>query len=61
MSEEDGFPEIRNENQGKWKRYSGLFALLKQKWSVSVQDWERVVGKALAIFTAIVLPVPTRV
>ncbi|HEX7975117.1 MAG TPA: aminoacyl-tRNA hydrolase [Anaerolineales bacterium] len=28
----------------KWKRYSGLFILLKQKWSVPDPDWRNMVG-----------------
>ena len=38
----------------KWKRYSGLFILLKQKWSVSEKDWRAIVGTALASFTTLV-------
>ena len=39
----------------KWKRYSGLFILLKHKWSLSPAD-------RLAIFLAILLPpVPSHV
>lgn len=46
----------------KWKRYSGLFILLKQKWSVTTRDWQAIVGTALASFTAMVhYPVPTHV
>ena len=47
---------------GKWKRYSGLFVLLKQKWSLSTREWQAIVGVALASFLAIVHPlVPTHV
>ena len=46
----------------KWKRYSGLFILLKQKWFVSTMEWRAIVGKALTSFNTIVLyPVPTHV
>lgn len=46
----------------KWKRYSGLFILLKQKWSVTTRDWQAIVGTALASFIAMVhYPVPTHV
>jgi hypothetical protein len=46
----------------KWKRYSGLFILLKQKWSLSPREWHEIVGAALAAFIAMVHPlVPTHV
>jgi Transposase DDE domain len=50
-------------NKGKkWKRYSGLFVLLKQKWSISTGDRRALVGTALALFLTIVqCPVPTQV
>jgi hypothetical protein len=46
----------------KWKRYSGLFVLLKQKWSISVTQQSVVVDAALAVFLALVqFPVRTHV
>jgi hypothetical protein len=46
----------------KWKRYSGLFILLKQKWSMSASDWRTLVASALAAFLAIArCPVSTHV
>jgi hypothetical protein len=46
----------------KWKRYSGLFILLKQKWFVSAIAWRAIVGEALASFyTMVQHPVPTHV
>ncbi len=46
----------------KWRRYSGLFILLKQKWSLSTSDWQAIVGTALTELTTIVqYPVPTHV
>jgi len=46
----------------KWRRYSGLFVLLKQKWSLPAKEWKALLDKALATFSAIVLPaVPTLV
>lgn len=46
----------------KWKRYSGLFILLKQKWSVSPCVWQSIVTAALASFINIACPpVPTHV
>jgi hypothetical protein len=46
----------------KWKRYSGLFILLKQKWSVSASEWQELVTTALMSFMSMVQhPVPTHV
>jgi hypothetical protein len=46
----------------KWKRYSGLFILLKQNWSVSPCVWHSIVASALQSFIAIAHPtVPTHV
>jgi hypothetical protein len=46
----------------KWKRYSGLFVLLKQKWSISSQDRRMILETTLAAFLALVHhPVPTHV
>jgi hypothetical protein len=38
----------------KWKRYSGLFVLLKQKWSVSSDQRSLVLHAALSSFLALV-------
>jgi hypothetical protein len=40
----------------KWKRYSGLFILLKQKWSLSDQQKTAVFEAALATFRYLVYP-----
>jgi hypothetical protein len=40
----------------KWKRYSGLFVLLKQKWSLSVEQISAVLKAALDTFLALVQP-----
>ncbi len=46
----------------KWKRYSGLFILLKQKWSLSTSEWQEIISTALAVFLSLVQqPVPTHV
>jgi hypothetical protein len=46
----------------KWKRYSGLFILLKQKWSLSNSQWQMIVSTALTTFLTLVQPtVPTHV
>ncbi|MFN3762579.1 MAG: transposase [Anaerolineae bacterium] len=62
VSEEERIPGNPQWKQGKkWKRYSGLFVLLRQRWSLSLQNWERIVEDAWSVFAAIVLPVPTHV
>jgi hypothetical protein len=46
----------------KWKRYSGLFILLKQKWSLSASEWRKIFNAALSSFLTMVQhPVPTHV
>ena len=40
----------------KWKRYSGLFVLLKQKWSLSVEQISAVLQAALDAFLTLVQP-----
>ena len=46
----------------KWKRYSGLFVLLKQKWSLSIEQKTAVLCAALATFLNLIHPhVPTYV
>jgi len=40
----------------KWKRYSGLFILLKQKWVLSQQQKNAVVEAALATFRSLIYP-----
>lgn len=40
----------------KWKRYSGLFVLLKQKWSLSADQIDAVLGAALDTFLSLVQP-----
>jgi hypothetical protein len=46
----------------KWKRYSGLFVLLKQKWSISVDQKNIILTAAFDTFLALVQhPVRTHV
>ena len=40
----------------KWKRYSGLFVLLKQKWSLSTKERRRILKEALSAFITLVQP-----
>ncbi len=37
-----------------WRRYSGLFVLLRQKWRLSFGAWRAVESEALGIWCAIV-------
>jgi hypothetical protein len=63
IPQEQRIPGDQQRKKGKkWKRYSGLFLLLKQKWSLPAGEWQRIIGNALATFIAIVQhPVPTHV
>jgi hypothetical protein len=46
----------------KWKRYSGLFILLKQKYSLSARDRRAILDEALAVFVPLAQhPVRTHV
>lgn len=45
----------------KWRRYSGLFILLKQKWQVSAKEWSIIVEDVWKTCSAILFPVPTQV
>lgn len=40
----------------KWKRYSGLFVLLKQKWSLSVEQKTAILNSAFDTFLTLVHP-----
>jgi len=40
----------------KWKRYSGLFVLLKQKWTLSEEQKNAVLAAALTTFRSLVYP-----
>jgi len=60
---QEQIPASSQRKQGKkWKRYSGLFVLLKQNWSLAAKEWRAILDEALAAFTALVQhPVPTHV
>jgi hypothetical protein len=40
----------------KWRRYSGLFVLLKQKYSITVDQQAAILKSSFAVFMALVLP-----
>jgi hypothetical protein len=40
----------------KWKRYSGLFVLLKQKWAISADQLAAILNAAFAVFITLVHP-----
>jgi hypothetical protein len=63
VSEKERIPGSFPLKKGKkWKHYSGLFILLKQKWSLPSSEWQEIVATALASFIAMVHPlVPTHV
>lgn len=63
VAEKDHIPGSPFRKKGKkWKRYSGLFVLLKQKWCIAAPDRRIILEAALATFMAIVHnPVPTHV
>jgi hypothetical protein len=63
VPDRDRIPGSPNRKKGKkWKRYSGLFVLLKQKFSMSSADRRIILDNAFAAFTALVQhPVLTHV
>lgn len=57
ISDQERIPGSSARKKGKkWKRYSGLFVLLKQKWSLSVEQISAVLSAALNAFLALVQP-----
>ena len=55
VSDQDYIPASPNRKKGKkWKRYSGLFILLKQKWVISRAEQRAISNAAFAAFVAIV-------
>jgi hypothetical protein len=61
--EKDRLPGSLNKKKGKkWRRYSGLFILLKQKWPISKTDRRAIFDDVFAAFIALVQhPVRTHV
>jgi hypothetical protein len=45
-------PELKKSK--KWKRYSGLFILLRQKWQITHEEHDRIYAAVLLSFTALV-------
>ena len=57
VPERERIPGSAERKKGKkWKRYSGLFVLLKQKWSLSSEQISAVLKAALDTFLALVQP-----
>ena len=57
VPEKERIPGLfRLKKSKKWKRYSGLFTLLKQKWSLSGEQISAVLEAALGTFMALVQP-----
>ncbi len=57
VAPKEHIPGSPHQKKGKkWKRYSGLFILLKQKWIVSSRDWQVILHTALAALIAIACP-----
>jgi len=57
VDEKERIPGAPSLKKGKkWKRYSGLFVLLKQKWSLSPEQKTAILEAALATFRRIAYP-----
>ena len=53
-------PELKKSK--KWKRYSGLFILLRQKWQITHEEHNKIFNVVLLSFTSLVhCPVRTHV
>lgn len=63
VADQELIPGTPSRKKGKkWRRYSGLFILLKQKWSFSASDRHSILDDAFAAFIALVQhPVLTHV
>lgn len=57
VAEKDRIPDEPSRKKGKkWKRYSGLFVLLKQKWSLTQDQLAAVLHAAFTNFLALLMP-----
>jgi hypothetical protein len=57
VPDKERIPGVPTLKKGKkWKRYSGLFVLLKQKWSISADQQAAILKAAFAVFIALVHP-----
>lgn len=57
VSDHELIPGLPTRQKGKkWKRYSGLFILLKQKWSLPAKAWIAIRETAKRAFVALVQP-----
>ena len=55
LSQKDSVPGILDRKKGKkWKRYSGLFILLRQKWSLPPTQKSKIFNAVLLSFTSLV-------
>jgi hypothetical protein len=55
LSEKDLVPGVPDRKKGrKWKRYSGLFILLRQKWHLSREEQSQITAAVLLTFTSLV-------
>ena len=63
IADKDRLPGSSTKKKGKkWRRYSGLFILLKQKWVVTKQTWQPILDTAWNALQAITRsPVPSHV
>jgi hypothetical protein len=57
VAEKERIPGSPHKKKGKkWKWYSGLFILLKQKWQVSSKDWRTISDSAFGVLETITQP-----
>ena len=50
----------RRKRGKKWQRFSGLFVLLRQRWSMTAEEWDTLMAEVWETFCAIVFPIPAR-